>query len=170
MSVLSVTTSLGTGEAAPAAIKVVMNEYAFRPERITVRAGQSVTLTLVNASTQKKLHEFMVGRVAARDAGNRPAGYERDFFDHAVIKVSNARGIWQLKDGDAKVSGEKKAEIAGMAMAGHGGFMVELKAGGTATLSFTVAADRVGVWEIGCFSEAGDHYTKGMKAKLVVVK
>lgn len=170
LSVLGVTMALGTGEAAPAAIKVTLNEYTFRPERMRVRAGQTVTLTLVNVSAQKKLHEFMVGREVAKESGNRPGGYERDFFDRVAIKVSNAKGIWRSNDGEAKVSGEKKGELSSMAMGGHGGFMVELKAGGTATLTFTVPADRVGEWEIGCFSEAGDHYVKGMKGKLVVVK
>lgn len=170
LSLLSVVMAVGTGHAAPAAIKITMNDYTFRPNRITARAGQNVTITLVNASTQKKLHEFMIGREVAKEQGDRPTGYNRDLFERVAIKVSNAKGVWTSNDGEAKVSGEMKAEMGGMAMGGHGGFMVELKAGGTATLTFSVPADRVGEWEIGCFSESGDHYLKGMKGKFVVVK
>ena len=169
LSALGMALSLATVQAAPVAIKVTMDDFMFRPERITARAGQIVAITLVNVSGKKKLHEFMIGREVAKETG-RPGGFERDFFKGVAIKVSDARAIWRSNDGEAKVSGERKGEIGGMAMAGHGGFMVELKAGGTATLTFAVPADRVGEWEIGCFSEAGDHYMKGMKGKLVVVK
>ena len=111
----------------------------------------------------------MIGREVAKETG-RPAGFGKDFFKGVAIRVSDARGIWRLNEGEAKVSGEKKSEMSGMHMGGHGGFMIELKAGGTATLTFTVPSDRVGAWEIGCFSEAGDHFVKGMKGTLVVVK
>lgn len=170
LTILGAAMTMGIGQAASAAIKITMNDYTFRPNRITARTGQTVTITLVNASTQKKLHEFMVGREVAREPGKRPTGYTRDLFERIAIKVSNAKGIWRSNDGEAMVTGEMKPEMGGMAMAGHGGFMVELKAGGTATLTFTIPAERVGEWEIGCFSEDGDHYLKGMKGRFVVLK
>ena len=40
--------------------------------------------------------------------------------------------------------------------------------GETTVIEFTVPEDRVGVWEIGCFQEAGQHYEDGMRATLIV--
>jgi len=166
--VLAVMLRIGAGQATAVP---TMTDYSFQPARITARAGQTVTIMLVNASAQKKLHEFMVGRTVVKDHSGRPAGYERDFFEGVAIKVSNASGVWRMEEGKAKVTGapKPKMETGGMTM-GHEGFMIELEAGGTATLTFTVPATRVGEWEIGCFSEAGDHYVKGMRGKFVVAR
>lgn len=171
LSVTVVLIAAGIGHTAPAATKVTLTDYKFGPDLITARAGQSVTIRLVNATSQKKLHEFMVGRKVAKGKGGRPAGYERDLFDGVVIKASNVQGVWKWNKGGAQVSGVRaKIESGDMAMGDHDGFMIELQAGGTATLTFILPADRVGEWEIGCFSEAGDHYLKGMKGKFVVVR
>jgi len=160
----------GIGQAAPAAVKVSMTEYKFQSDRVLVRAGQTAAISLVNGSTKKKVHEFMAGREVAVSHG-RPAGFKRDFFDGLAIKISNEKDIWKLRPGNAKVTGGMvMKESGGMAMGDHEGFMIELQPGGTATLTFTVPANRVGEWEIGCFSEAGQHYTDGMKGKLVVAK
>jgi hypothetical protein len=48
--------------------------------------------------------------------------------------------------------------------------MVMLEPSPEATvIEFTVTADKVGSWEIGCFEDDGDHWNDGMKGKLVVV-
>jgi len=160
----------GIGQAAPAVIKVSMTEYKFQSDRISIRAGQTVAINLVNVSTKKKVHEFMAGREVAMSHG-RQAGFKRDFFDGLAIKISNQKGVWKLRPGNAKVAGGTAMKESGaMAMGDHEGFMVELQPGGMATLTFTVPANRVGEWEIGCFSEAGQHYIEGMRGKLVVVK
>jgi uncharacterized cupredoxin-like copper-binding protein len=159
----------GIGQAAPAAVKISMTEYKFQSDRIFVRAGQTAAISLVNVSTKKKVHEFMAGREVAV-SHSRPAGFKRDFFDGLAIKISNEKDIWKLRPGRAKITGGMVMNDPGMAMEGHEGFMIELQPGGTATLTFTVPANRVGEWEIGCFSEAGQHYTDGMKGKLIVAK
>ena len=59
---------------------------------------------------------------------------------------------------------------------GHHGAMVMLQPGSAATsepgeatvIEFTVPQDRVGVWQIGCFQEAGQHFEDGMRATLIV--
>lgn len=158
------------GQAART-ITVSMSDYKFQPERWTVRAGQRVTLVLRNISPQRKLHEFSVGREIVQDRRGQPAGYRRDFFAGVALQASATKGVWQMHAGEARMIGPMvKTEMSGMAMAGHAGFMIELMAGGTATLTFTVPPDRVGEWEIGCFSEAGEHYGKGMKGRLLVVR
>ncbi len=51
----------------------------------------------------------------------------------------------------------------------HTGFMVMSNTGsGVSFIEFTVPADRVGEWEMGCFEDDGAHYDDGMKGTLVV--
>ncbi len=93
-------------------------------------------------------------------------------------------------DGGMEMGGEAGMEMG--ADAGHGegdggmemgdgeeaphGAMVMLQPGTpgtnepgeTTVIEFTVPEDRVGVWEIGCFQEAGQHYEDGMRATLIV--
>lgn len=59
---------------------------------------------------------------------------------------------------------------------GHHGAMVMLEPGDpvagepgqVSIIEFTVPAEKVGVWEIGCFQEAGQHYEDGMRGTLIV--
>lgn len=132
--------------AGPVEIRITMNEYKFEPDTIRVKAGQEVRLVLVNAG--RRDHELMIGRNVR--SGN-PAGYHTDFFAGLSPQVS----------GEKIKKEEEEAEA-------HAGFMVALEPGGRATLVFTVPADRVGEWEMGCFEENGSHYLSGMKGKLVV--
>jgi len=136
--------------AGPVEIRITMNEYKFEPDTIRVKAGQEVRLVLVNAG--RRDHELMIGRNVMRNvrSGN-PAGYHTDFFAGLSPQVS----------GEKIKKEEEEAEA-------HAGFMVALETGGWATLVFTVHADRVGEWEMGCFEENGSHYLSGMKGKLVV--
>ena len=51
----------------------------------------------------------------------------------------------------------------------HAGFMVLIPNGDEdATITFTVTEDMVGEWELGCFTDDGQHYEDGMKGTLVV--
>ncbi|GIK37050.1 MAG: hypothetical protein BroJett011_08830 [Chloroflexota bacterium] len=58
-------------------------------------------------------------------------------------------------------------------MEAHGGVMIMLDpailpADQVTTITFTVPADKVGRWEIGCFQEQGQHYDDGMQGILIV--
>ncbi|MCL4294501.1 MAG: cupredoxin domain-containing protein [Anaerolineae bacterium] len=58
-------------------------------------------------------------------------------------------------------------------MEAHGGVMIMLDpaivpADQVTTITFTVPADKVGRWEIGCFQEQGQHYDDGMRGILIV--
>lgn len=128
-------------------IRITMTEYKFQPDTIRVKAGQEVRLVLVNSG--KKDHELMIGRKVMEMEG-KPAGYQEDFFAGLHPQVSGE-----------KLKQEEEEEE-------HAGFMVALEPGGTATIVFTVPADRVGEWEIGCFEEDGVHYQEGMKGKFIV--
>lgn len=135
-----------TSGAAGGEIRITMTEYKFQPDTIRVKAGQEVRLVLVNAG--KKNHELMIGRNVMEMEG-KPAGYHEDFF----------AGLHPQVSGEKLVQEEEEE---------HAGFMVALEPGGTATVVFTVPADRAGEWEIGCFEEDGVHYQEGMKGKLIV--
>lgn len=134
--------------AGPAEIRITMSEFKFEPDTIRVKAGQEVRLVLVNVGQRD--HELMIGRNVMEMGGN-PAGYHKDFFAGLSPQVS----------GEKIKKEEEEAEA-------HAGFMVALEPGGRATVVFTVPADRVGEWEMGCFEENGSHYLSGMKGKLIV--
>ena len=160
-----------------------MTDYRFEPDRVVVRPGDTVTITLVNKSRDRE-HEFMVGRKVEMGGpfGDRPEGYEEDFFNGLQVELLNAEGVTMLMPDDAKMSGmggsmggsgghgpmDSVMPMGGMGEGGRHGFMVQLRPGGKATIRFTVPANRAGQWEVGCFAEDGQHYTEGMKGTLVV--
>lgn len=177
-----------SARAAEAKFEVSMTDYRFEPNRIVVRPGDTVTITLVNKSRDRE-HEFMVGREVQMGGpfGDRPEAYHEDFFQGLQVEVLSAEGVTMLMAGEARLT-----EMSGMgghtSMGGMGdmggtggnmsaaatetddghGFMVQLKPGGKATIRFTVPPDRTGQWEMGCFAEDGQHYTEGMKGSFVV--
>ncbi|MEW5957032.1 MAG: cupredoxin domain-containing protein [Chloroflexota bacterium] len=55
-----------------------------------------------------------------------------------------------------------------MEMDAHGGGMVMLNPTQESTIVMTIPADKVGVWEFGCFQEEGLHYDDGMRGVLIV--
>ena len=163
-------------QAAEVKFEVTMTDYRFEPERVVVRPGDTVTLVLLNKSGDRE-HELMVGRQVEMGGpfGDRPEGYEVDFFDGVQVEVLAADGVTMLMAGGAELSGMgamdagmAMSDMAGMVMDQGHGFMLQLKPGGTATIRFTVPASRAGQWEMGCFAEDGQHYDEGMKGSFVV--
>lgn len=108
--------------AQPAAIQIELKDFAFKPSRITLKAGQSVTLKLVNSDVVE--HELLAGRQANATDG----GYREDLFKDVRLEI---------KGGKASSHG----------LPGNG---VLVEAGKTAEVSFTVP-DKKGTYEIGCF-------------------
>ncbi len=86
----------------------------------------------------------------------------------------------QMQDGQMAGEGDHAEGDGGMDMGGgeegHHGGMVMLQPGDpsgaepgqVSIIEFTVPADKVGVWGIGCFQEAGQHYEDGMRGTLIV--
>ncbi|GBD07829.1 Auracyanin-A [Candidatus Thermoflexus japonica] len=127
------------------AITVELGEFYFKPARLELPAGQTVTLQLINKGQVE--HEFMVGReVEQHEHEGKMEGFSQDFFAGMEVTYTVEKG---------KVEREEE----------HG-FEVELEPGGKATLTFTVPSDRKGEWEIGCFVPG--HYEAGMKGVLIV--
>ena len=107
----------------------------------------------------------------------RHNGFEHDFFKGLeVVKISGpgmimGAGMEMEMDKDAMAMDKEKGAMA-MEEDAHDehGYMVMLEPSPEATvIEFTVTADKVGSWEIGCFEDDGDHWNDGMKGKLVVV-
>lgn len=146
----------GGGAPTPSGqITLKLSEYKFEPSSIQLKAGQQVKLTIENVG--QKDHELMIGRKLKQEGGH-PAGYEENFF----------KGIQVTAEREGKpidpmsLVEEEEREF---------GFMVVLEAGDKpVTISFTVPADKVGEWEMGCFEDDGQHYNEGMKGKLTVTQ
>jgi uncharacterized cupredoxin-like copper-binding protein len=126
-------------------VRITMGEFYFRPDTVTLKAGQEVTIELVNQGSVE--HEFMVGRDVHRE-DSRPEGYMHDFFQGLNVRYTLDKAEFEQKP--------------------EHGTGVEVEPGGRATLTFTVPSDRVGEWEMGCFVPG--HYEAGMKGRLVVTR
>jgi plastocyanin len=140
-------------------ITITQQEYEFIPDAIKVKAGQEVRITLVNQG--EKEHEFMVGRnvMVMNDV---PSGFMTDFFEDIEVRAERNGQPVPLME----LMGH---DMDAMEAMGHSGFMVAQDEGSApVTLIFTVPADRVGEWTIGCFEDDGDHWEEGMKGKLIV--
>jgi uncharacterized cupredoxin-like copper-binding protein len=109
---------------------------------VVLKVGQTVTLVLKNVGDKE--HEFMIGRDAKTTDG-APDGFEHDFFEALDTAVSPPD-----------------------ALMGMGDDMVMRDPGESAEVTFTVTADQVGEWQIGCFEDDGAHWDDGMQGKLVV--
>lgn len=120
-------------------IDITMDNFAFTPATITLRAGERVTLRFVNRSAIP--HEFMAGR----DVNPDGMGYRIDFFD----------GVDPVATGG----------MSGMEEEMGGGYELELQGGEIGEITFTVP-DRPGTYEFGCFIPG--HYQAGMRGTLVV--
>lgn len=160
----------------------------FSPDSIVLTAGQKVRIILENHG--EKDHEFMVGRDVVYTADGAPNGFEVDFFEgiEDLVEVNVGEGAMLMIDGETVQMGGMGMEDEGMGdemamgeeehteegdehMEDHLGWMVMNAAGSEQTIiEFTVPADRVGEWEMGCFEDDGTHYDDGMRGTLTVVE
>lgn len=77
----------------------------------------------------------------------------------------------ETMDDDMSMEEDEHAEEGDEHTDDHMGWMVMNAADSDQTIiEFTVPADRVGEWEMGCFEDDGTHYDDGMHGKLVVVE
>jgi uncharacterized cupredoxin-like copper-binding protein len=78
VSALTLSACAQTGGAGPAALSVEAREFAFSPDRLTVRSGQPVTVTLMNAGTVT--HDFSVMTIPLSGEpeahASEPAGHD----------------------------------------------------------------------------------------------
>lgn len=143
-------------------LTVVMDEYSFAPETLTVSAGQVIELTIVNEG--EKEHELMIGL----PVGGGPA-WETDLFARMDPEAMSGdeyhlEGFEGMEEeaGGHEDEGDEMGEMGEM---GHGAEL-EVEAGGEVTIRLHIPEDAVGEWEIGCFLP--NHYESGMKGTLIV--
>lgn len=109
--------SRAVASAAPGQYRLVMTDYAFAPDRIRVRPGERVTLTIVNRSQSVpgKDHELMFGRVPIMESsafGPVPGdGFEQPLLGDAEVGILEARGVTMLMPGPARLVGERLNEL-----------------------------------------------------------
>ena len=170
-------------------VEFVLTDNTISPSVVKVKAGQKVRFIVRNEG--RHLHEFMIGREPhpGTDYLQGEAVYEAfgvDFFEGLEVSVSggmpmNFAGMEEMDMDGMDMGGDAGHDEGGdgMDMGGeevHHGAMVMLQPGSPATnepgettvIEFTVPEDRVGVWQIGCFQEAGQHFEDGMRATLIV--
>lgn len=176
--------------SAPAeeVITIEMTDFAFSPDTIELKVGQTVTINLVNEGVL--VHELMIGRELVMDH-NVPSTFEHDFFAGISPEVAvsgdseSAHNDDHAQESDHEVAQEsghshdeeshsqkESAHVEESKGHSHDGFMVELPGNSDeiATITFTVTEDMLGEWELGCFIDNGAHYTAGMTGKLVVTQ
>ena len=128
-------------------VRIEMGEFYFQVEGqernapIVFLAGQRYEVVFVNVGVME--HEVLIGRdVVVED--EIPDGYEVNLLD--AVEVDVVGEGWEV---------------------GTSGFVeVELEAGQTVVLHFTLPDEAIGTWEIGCFIPG--HYQAGMLAPVVV--
>lgn len=140
--------------AAHETYTIVMTNYKYTPDHMTWHVGDTVTIKLVNNSTDKT-HEIMFGKgqlnYETDNFGKKyPHGWTTKLFDNPdQVHFMMGQGIEEL--------------MAAMPM-------ITLQAkGGTMTFTFTVP-DKKGTWEFGCFEEQGAHFVDhNMKGTIDIV-
>lgn len=162
-------------------VTIVMDEYSFAPSELTWRAGQSVTVTIVNRSSSRPgvPHEIMFGRNPLREDGPfgpLPGdGFESQFFDGTTIELVRGQRVTMIMADTARLTGVDPMALMppGMDMSGQAmrmgmDFMAVVDPGGSLTFRFQVPR-LPGRWEFGCFQQDGQHYRNGMRGTVMVV-
>lgn len=128
----------------PERIQVVMTDYAFTPNQLTLQVGKTYEVVLINRGSSE--HEFLVGRggrIAAAEEGGEE-GFKENFFGGIDVTVEFEGGML----GTAELE------------------EVEVEPGHEVTLTFTVPAGKQGAWEMACFVPG--HYELGMHGSVTV--
>lgn len=130
-------------------IEVTMTDFAYEPSRITVPAGQTVTLQFTNAGAVE--HYFVVGDTVASDND----GFEQNLFRGVSIEKT------KQSEGDEEEEHQEEE--------GHENEF-ELPPGGSGSMTFTLPPSKAGTYTIACFETTGNeaHYRMGMQGTLTV--
>jgi hypothetical protein len=124
-------------------LEVVVAMRSFEPNHLYLPVEKPLTLTFVNQSDVT--HWFSLGR-EVDDSTGRTTGFVEDLLADLKVRVVPARAV--------------------ATDAGHHVFSVET--GQSITVAFELPADRVGEWELGCFTAAGCYYEYGFLAPVTV--
>lgn len=134
-------------------IEVTMTDYAYKSSRITVPAGETVTLQFTNEGTVE--HYFVVGDSIASSQD----GFRQNLFS----------GVSITKDKQTEGQDDEHEEEHEEEEGGHENEF-ELPPGGRGSMTFTLPASKAGTYTIACFeTTSGEkHYQLGMEGTLTV--
>lgn len=138
-----------SADTAAKVIRVTMTDFAYEPSRITVPAGQKVTLQFTNAGAVE--HYFVVGDTVASDND----GFEQNLF--AGVSIEKNKQTEEHEEEEHQEEGGHENEF-------------ELPPGGEGSMTFTLPPSKAGTYTIACFETTGNeaHYQMGMKGTLTV--
>lgn len=174
-------TALSTQGAAPdpdaLRIEVTLDEFSISPSPLRIPAGRPVTLVITNIGQVP--HEFMAGHESQGDdfAHDLFAGLEVEIaeaantepvgeHEHEHAEEHEPAGEHVHSESQAGVQEHAEDEHADHADGHEHGTMVELDAGQTFHMSFTLPESRRGQWSTACF--LAGHYAAGMHGTLMV--
>ncbi len=141
-------------------------DYGFHPRHITWRVGDTVTISLHNASPTH-WHEMMIGRGfddTPYVVGPVHMQFGQDFWDGVHVTMSHAYKVDNFVPNKAVVTfvGPKPFATEG------GNFSPTLEPGGSLDLTFTVP-NKPGTWQYGCFVQQFMHYIAGMHGTITIL-
>lgn len=164
----------------PGESMIVMDEYSFSPGSLAWRAGETVTITVLNRSSSRPGadHEIMFGRRPLSEQSIlgpvQGDGFEEQLLDGVTVELLAGNGVTMIMADTARLAGvdpmslmRPGMDMTGQAMRPGMDFMAVVAARGSLTFRFQVP-DRPGEWEFGCFAQDGQHYLNGMKGIVAV--
>lgn len=134
-------------------------DYTYSPDSMTWHVGDTVKLTIENAS-KSDAHMFMMGKkplnmVTSSFGREYPKGWKDTLLDKkGRVTFSNGSGV-QMSN----------PSPGGTLQPGA----VALASGGKVTVTFTVP-DKVGTWHYACFEQKGQHYTSHNMVGTITIK
>lgn len=126
-------------------VSVEMEGYRFRPAVLALPVDRPLAIRLTNHDDV--VHEVSFGRTAEEEDAQ---GFVEDLF----------AGL------DADVT-PRNAQVG--PSSAYPNFTLFVRPGATVTVDVTLPRDRVGTWEVGCFTAAGCHYRAGLSATVEVI-
>jgi uncharacterized cupredoxin-like copper-binding protein len=150
-------------------IHLKLKDFAFKPDTLRIPAGEPVKIMMKN--TGKVTHEFMAGKGGIAASGD---GFKQDLFHN--VTVHHTGGTVEMSGmnmGDMNMSGMKMDSMKmGKMKKMESSFMIDVKPGKKASISFTLPESTKGTWKMGCFFKFGQtsktHYDAGMKGVVIV--
>jgi hypothetical protein len=146
LAVVIIVSGCSSADDGDGRYELVMEEYAFANEALSIPAGEAITLEIVNRDEVS--HPLSFGRELLEEDG-RAAGYGDGLFAGLDARVTPTTAVLTPEPPDNSAT-------------------VQVPGGETVTIEVTLPEDRVGTWEVGCFLGQGCHYEAGLNATLTV--
>jgi uncharacterized cupredoxin-like copper-binding protein len=155
-----------TAAADTITINLTLKDFAFKPDTLRIPTGTPVKIMIKN--TGSVTHEFMAGVGGIAASGD---GFKHDLFHN--VTVHHTGGTVEMGDMDMSDMKMGNMKMGGMKMRKmESGFMIDVKPGKQASISFTLPKSKKGTWKMGCFVTFGQtsktHYDVGMKGVVIV--